>query len=222
MPRPRLSRADRRRSILEAAHRLFARHGYDGTRTQQIAREAGISEALVFRHFPGKDALYRAVLRQLVRDQNATFASFGAMEESADGLLRMIERTIRHGVAGAQASNANGMRIVVASLAGDADYARLVYRRARRLFLPGLARAMAAARAEGIIKGAPVAPDNAANMVEHVATMMMMARMANPPAITYAGSDEELLGDAIRFCARGIGLDPAWVEERLQAGSAAR
>ena len=59
---PRLSSSDRRKQILEIATELFARHGFDGVTTRQIADAAGVTEAIVFRHFATKDDLYWEVL----------------------------------------------------------------------------------------------------------------------------------------------------------------
>src|SRR3954466_4613299 len=59
---PRLSSSDRKKQILEVATSLFARHGFDGVTTRRIADEAGITEAMVFRHFATKDDLYWEVL----------------------------------------------------------------------------------------------------------------------------------------------------------------
>ena len=53
--------AARRLQILEAAVRLFAQHGVAGTTTRQIAQEVGVSEGLIFRYFPTKLDLVRAV-----------------------------------------------------------------------------------------------------------------------------------------------------------------
>jgi AcrR family transcriptional regulator len=61
-PRPRLTGADRRRQILDAACGLFARQGFSGATTRQIAERAHITEALIFRHFTNKEDLYWAVL----------------------------------------------------------------------------------------------------------------------------------------------------------------
>lgn len=60
--RPRISAAQRRRQILEVATQLFAQRGFQGTTTHQIAEQAGVNEALVFRHFPRKQDLYWAVI----------------------------------------------------------------------------------------------------------------------------------------------------------------
>ncbi len=53
----RLAAADRRNSILEAATTAFAARGFDGARTLEIAANAEVSEALLYRHFASKEAL---------------------------------------------------------------------------------------------------------------------------------------------------------------------
>jgi AcrR family transcriptional regulator len=58
----RFTAEDRRNQILEVARPLFARKGYNGTTTREIASGAGVNEALIFRHFPSKHELYWAVL----------------------------------------------------------------------------------------------------------------------------------------------------------------
>jgi len=211
MPAPRLTSAGRRASIIAAAKAVFARHGLEGARTQQIARAAGISEALLFRHFPSKTHIYRAVLREVIADQNDTFQHYGIASPSTDGLLEILRRTIAHAMEGRNASNAEGMRMVVGSLAADGGYARLVYRRAMRLTLPDLERALNAARADGGITGMPMSAINAAAFIENVSTMLMMARCHDKVVIPYDEDDDRTLREAILFCARGIGI----AEERI-------
>ena len=58
----RFTAEDRRHQILEVARPLFARKGYNGTTTREIASGAGVNEALIFRHFASKHELYWAVL----------------------------------------------------------------------------------------------------------------------------------------------------------------
>lgn len=63
----RLSSGDRRQQIVEVATRLFARQGYEGTTTRQIAEAAEVNEAIIFRHFPTKEDLYWAVIEDQCR-----------------------------------------------------------------------------------------------------------------------------------------------------------
>jgi AcrR family transcriptional regulator len=72
----RLSSLDRRRQILRTASGIFARRGYRGATTREIAERAGINEALLFRHFPSKEKLYWTLIEELCsargRRQNIT------------------------------------------------------------------------------------------------------------------------------------------------------
>ena len=54
--------ADTRGEIVEAAKRVFADRGYDGTSLRGVAREAGVDPALVHHYFDGKAALFVAAM----------------------------------------------------------------------------------------------------------------------------------------------------------------
>jgi AcrR family transcriptional regulator len=60
--RPRLTAEARRQAVLDSACRVFARSSYRGATTAEIAREAGISEPILYRHFGSKRDLYLACL----------------------------------------------------------------------------------------------------------------------------------------------------------------
>lgn len=53
---------DKKEKILIAALKLFANEGYNATSTNKIAKEAGVSEGLIFRHFGNKEGLRDAIL----------------------------------------------------------------------------------------------------------------------------------------------------------------
>lgn len=59
---PRLVKNSAEPQILNAAARLFARYGYNGVSTRDIAAEASVNEVTIYRHFPRKRDLYVAVL----------------------------------------------------------------------------------------------------------------------------------------------------------------
>lgn len=61
-PSRRLPAAERRRQIVAAAQRVFATTSYAGATTALIAREAGVSEPILYRHFPSKRDLWFACL----------------------------------------------------------------------------------------------------------------------------------------------------------------
>jgi AcrR family transcriptional regulator len=51
-----------RQRILEAAERVFSRDGFQGATTREIAREAGVNEVTLFRHFRSRDELLRETI----------------------------------------------------------------------------------------------------------------------------------------------------------------
>jgi TetR/AcrR family transcriptional regulator len=59
---PRLPAEARRAAVLDTASRVFARCSYRGATTAEIAREAGVTEPILYRHFASKQALYLACI----------------------------------------------------------------------------------------------------------------------------------------------------------------
>jgi AcrR family transcriptional regulator len=60
----RVSRTEHQAGIIATAAALFAANGFKGTTTREIAKAANISEALLFKYFPTKRALYAAILAE--------------------------------------------------------------------------------------------------------------------------------------------------------------
>ncbi len=63
----------RREQILQTAVSLFSQRGFSGTTTKEIARAAGVSEAMVFRHFLTKSDLYDAILGDKTSHEGVRF-----------------------------------------------------------------------------------------------------------------------------------------------------
>jgi TetR/AcrR family transcriptional regulator len=86
----RMAGEERRQQILGVAVRLFSQRGFRGTTTKEIAQAAGISEAMVFRHFATKDELYAAIL-----DYKACAEGLGdPCEVVADAVQRKDDRAV--------------------------------------------------------------------------------------------------------------------------------
>lgn len=61
---PRLPAAARRAQLLETAAELFAEHGYARATTSQLAKAAGVTEPIIYRHFGSKRDLFIALVTQ--------------------------------------------------------------------------------------------------------------------------------------------------------------
>ncbi|SDU25229.1 TetR/AcrR family transcriptional regulator [Jiangella alkaliphila] len=86
---PRLPRAERREQIVAAATRAFATEGFAATGLDEIAAEAGISRAILYRHFESKTDLYRAVLDRVCERLGAAVGERpgGFTDAAVDGLI---------------------------------------------------------------------------------------------------------------------------------------
>jgi len=89
-PRRRLSAEDRRVEIVEAARRTFARRGFHGTGTAEIAAAAGCSEPTLYKHFASKQALFVAALTYAGVCMRRQVAEFMAGRDD-DPLAALVE-----------------------------------------------------------------------------------------------------------------------------------
>jgi AcrR family transcriptional regulator len=81
-----------RERILEAATRLFAALGYDGTSTRMIAEAAGLNVATIAYHVGGKRDLYLAVMeRAHLAERTALDEALGQIGDDPEGLLRLVD-----------------------------------------------------------------------------------------------------------------------------------
>ncbi len=89
-PHVRLPAAERRRLLIETAIRVFSEGSYRGTTTAEIARAAGVSEPILYRHFASKRELYLAALDHVWSNARAQWS--GVLERApsiAEGFAEM-------------------------------------------------------------------------------------------------------------------------------------
>lgn len=98
--RRRLTPDARRRQLLEAALVVFAELGYDGASLEAIARQAGVTKPVVYRHFASKQALHVAVLQAeaeaLLRALAARGRGDTVEDRVADAMLAVFEVNRAH------------------------------------------------------------------------------------------------------------------------------
>ena len=215
MTRERMSGTERRTQILYAARRVFSRHGYDRAKTLEIAREANVSEALVYRHFTSKLALYRAVLRQIFREQDENWQALGLQEQGAAGIVSTLKAYFTAVVSDPEGQMQVGFRMTLASLAADGNFASLLYRRSQRRNLRAIETAHREAREAGEIVGEPIDAADTSMFIEHVGTMLNAIHALAPSARPYNREGADLVRDAVWFCCRGIGMTEAAIARHI-------
>ena len=119
----------RRQLILGAAKRCFARNGFAGTTTKSVAAAASISEALLFKHFPTKSALYAEILAEECEADPAMHWLLG-LEPSTETLVVLIRAMVHHFLHASDAPDqeeAQRLRLMISSQLDDGEFARLIY-----------------------------------------------------------------------------------------------
>lgn len=224
MGKIRLPAEERRVAIVEAAKPLFARHGFAGTTTRQIAQAAGVSEALLFQHFPSKAALYREI-PLLGCDGEPGLDRLSALEPSTASLCEMVGLLIGH-VALGELCDAGEKdvdnRLALHSLLEDGEYVRLVSDWIAERVQPTFLACYAAAGRAGDLCPSAGDPTNAFWFAYHVAAMTAFGRLSGRDAYPYRGGRDELTTDLARFILRGIGLTDAAIETNLAAAALQR
>ena len=95
MVRKRLTAEERRESILVAGRAVFLEQGLNGARTRTIAERAGITEAVLYRHFESKEEIFEAAvltpLRAMLEDLLERSRALLASEEARPRLVMRLE-----------------------------------------------------------------------------------------------------------------------------------
>lgn len=95
-PKPKRIAGDERRELIAlAAGRLFAVHGYAGTRMQDVAAAAHVTKPMVYRHFDSKKDLYLALLARHEDDLPTFFegVDISSADRAGESLVRAILET---------------------------------------------------------------------------------------------------------------------------------
>lgn len=79
----------KKENILKSAIRLFSELGYASTSTNKVAKAAGVSEGLIFRHFTNKEGLLKAILEQVKEKTFHIYAPILAKSDPED-LIRAV------------------------------------------------------------------------------------------------------------------------------------
>lgn len=95
---PPAKRSTTREALLEAAMNLFSARGYTGTSIRDLAREVGIRESSVYKHFPSKQALFEALIERahdaLAKIGSAQGLSFSPAREAAEPYRGISEKSL--------------------------------------------------------------------------------------------------------------------------------
>ncbi len=207
--RVRLTGEERRHKILEAAKPLFAMNGFKGTSVREIAKAANVSEALLYKHFKGKEEIYNEILRYPAGIGSNLVDELQEIEPGAEKLITMVYLMFEHilfEMPGQRQEQLLHERFLFHSFLETGNYARTAFKSIRDAIWDTLEESYQAAQEQAHLVEMPIPFVHRAWFVHHLAMALNLCHLPDPPAFEYQGSMEELCEHATLFALRGIGL----------------
>jgi AcrR family transcriptional regulator len=213
--RRRLSADERQAAILAAAVPLFASKGFDGVTTRELASAADVSEALLYKHFPSKEALYAAIPRHLeaALETDPALQRFAARPATTEKLVLGIHLFISHMAGERTGRGATLPRLMLRSLLEDGAFARTHLERFRTGWFRVLADAFEAAQQAGDLQPGELPGELDLWLVHHVGFALRVLSLPARRPVDHGVAARDLVHRATRFVLRGIGLSPSAIRK---------
>ena len=191
-----------RQRLLEGAARVFARDGIAGSTTREIAREAGVNEVTLFRHFQSKDGLIAAVI-----SENFGTAAIQAQQippaTNSDLRADLANHALRYN--DLLKENLPLIRTMIGEIHHHADHERQVFKAIFRPLRESLlARLQSASKTGHLIPSAD--PEILADLFLGMIFTGVLRR--NLPHLKLEYSAETYLDAAVELVVRGAGVEP--------------
>jgi AcrR family transcriptional regulator len=209
----RLSGGQRKAAIVQAALPLFARKGYAETTTKDLARAAGVSEPLLYKHFPSKEALYAEIQNQCCQGNDPSIRKLthliAELEPSTSSLVHLVYYFVGVQVLGKPVGAIEWetlQRLMLKSFLEDGAFARTMHQNRFNHFCRRIEACLAAAVAAGDAVQTPLSPGNSARFAHHLGAWIALAHLPEKPVMNYRASRKELVRQAVWFILSGMGL----------------
>jgi AcrR family transcriptional regulator len=208
-PTRRLSADERKQAILRAAAPVIAQGGLHGVSIREIAVAAGVSEALLYKHFPSKQAIYDEALARARDFSRLTISRFATLTPGIESFVLLTYATVNFtlfGFPGREDHAQGAARLVFQSLLGDGEYARTIFADTAANWMDYVLASFTAAVSSGDIVDVGVEPANRFRFVQQFGMALRLSHLPDPPAFHYRGTQRELADQAVLFSLRGVGV----------------
>ena len=204
----KMSSADRRIDIINAARRVFVEKGFYRTTTRELAEAAGVSEALLFKHFPSKEALYSAIQQSCFKEEGSKISErLESLEPSTSALVFLVRDLVSHVLEGPPDDDARlFFRLILRSLMDEGEFTRLAIQGGPLRWVKKVEECIKAANRAGDMLDQPVRASLAGWMVHQLISGIMVHSLPGQSVIDYGVSHEELVKQVAWFCLHGMGL----------------
>lgn len=194
---------------MKAVLPIFARNGFANTTTRELAKAAGVSEALLYKHFPSKESLYAEIQTFGCRGCDPGLQKLISLEPSTSTLVCIVYYIMRINIVGRgkEAICAETRhRMILNSCLEDGSFSRFLFHNRFAENISKIVDCMDAAAKAGDMVSSPVSKPNLLLFAHHLATMIATMHLPKKPVVDYEATREELVQQAVWFALRGVGL----------------
>ncbi len=205
----RLSCEERKQAIVKAVLPIFARNGFANTTTRELAKAAGVSEALIYKHFPSKESLYAEIQSFGCKGCDPGLKKFLDLEPSTSTLVYIVYYIMRVNIVGRSKETICAEtlhRLILNSCLEDGSFSRFLFHNRFAENISRIVECMDAAADAGDLVSSPVSKPNLLLFAHHLATMIATMHLPKKPVVDYDATPNELVQQAVWFALRGLGL----------------
>jgi AcrR family transcriptional regulator len=188
---------------------LFARKGFAATTVKDIAEVAGVSEALLYKHFRSKNDLYQAILAHGHSEDNPLVVWIRGLAPSTNSLVLMVKMFVRFSVCPpveAEAPMEARSRLIMNSLLDDGEFAQIVTDSVVDFSSPYFADCLSSALEAGDAVPVDITAGDLAWCVYQLATMAGFFRLAKRASLPHGDDPDAWVCQLASFLLRGMGL----------------
>lgn len=203
-----MSAKERRKAIVGAALPLFAKNGFANTTTKELAAAAGVSEALLYKHFSSKEALYAEIQKLGGQDHDPALEKIRSMPPSTSTLVQLVSYLVRYCLMGRPDDSVPCYlrnRLVLNRCLESGDFRRFLLQNCFASCFAKMLVSLEAAETAGDLVTVPISIKNRLIFAHFFASMLGLAQIPQEP-VKADGNFEELLHQAVWFVLRGLGL----------------
>ena len=196
--------------IVVGALGVFAKKGFEAASSRELAAAAGVSEALIYKYFPTKEALYQELAGLLRKDKDQLLAKVTASTPGTAGCVRalhFIGRMMLFGPPGRPADDSVD-RLIGQSLLGDGTFAAAFLENLFYPALPYLADCLQAAWLAGDLEGHEAPSQPQCVLFHHFIGSLALFSLPSRSLVPFEDR-EQLFREALMFGLRGLGLSQA-------------
>lgn len=212
----KLSSEQRKRAIAQAAFPLFAKLGLNGCTTKAIAKAAGVSEALIYKHYPSKEAIYQEIQDLCCSESLSSAEKLVNLEPGLDTLIagiHLMSYSILKGFGNDSKHNPLLKRILLHSLNEDGEFARNFIGQKMQPWIQPLQQCLKIIHQNGQSHFLSEQSHLHIWFSHHSAVIASLMLLHEKPIIDYKADLDTLIHEHTKFSLRGIGIKEEIISE---------